>query len=777
MPRDDTAPPAEPAVPRPAQMMRDATAAPPDRLLPGRLPPKRLPPDTDPPRAEEGDAADLFARDRVDGLKEIDLLLPGVHCAACMRQVETGIAAVPGVAEARLNLSLKRLTIGFDAARVSASAIVKRLSEIGYAARPLDADTLRDIGRDAIGRDLLARLGVAGFAAMNIMLLSVGVWAGADAATRDLLHWVSALIALPAIAFAGMPFYRSAWAALRAARLNMDVPISLALILASAVSLSETLQSGAEAYFDAAAMLAFFLLLGRLLDHRTRRLARSAAAELASLTARSAQRLTAEGPVLVRVEDLRPGDLIRIAAGETLPADGTVVDGQTEIDRAMVTGESLPEDAGPGATLHAGMVNLTAPVTLKIAAVGSGTLIAEIGRMVAAAETGRNRYTRLADRAARIYAPLVHFAAAATFFGWLAVGLPGREALLIAASVLIITCPCALGLAVPVVQVVAGGRLFRAGVFVKDGAALERLAEVDLVVFDKTGTLTRGRPDVVAMPEGPAHRAAALALAETSRHPYAKAIAVALRARGVRPAMLSDVAEHPGQGLSALLQGHEIRLGRADWCGCAGKGGALDIGPAGTTEIWLVGVGAPTRFALCDALKTDAAAVVAGIRAQGLGVALLSGDAAAPVAAAAAATGIAAWRADLTPAQKRAALAAFAAQGARVCMLGDGINDAPALAAAHVSIAPASGTDIARSAADLVIPQDRLAPLLLARATALAARRRALENFGIAALYNALAIPLAVAGFVSPLLAALAMSGSSVLVTLNALRVGRRGRS
>ncbi|GIX13947.1 MAG: copper-translocating P-type ATPase [Paracoccaceae bacterium] len=712
------------------------------------------------------EGAGLFARDVGGGLREIELLVPAAHCAACIGTIERGLAAMPGVALARLNLSLKRLTVRFDPARVAAGAVLERLAGLGYDARPVDAAQMRALARDPEGRDLLARLGVAGFAAMNVMLLSVGVWAGAEAATRDLMHWVSAAIALPAVAFAGVPFYRSALRALRAGRLNMDVPISLALILAAGVSLSETAQGGPEAYFDAAVMLAFFLLLGRVLDHRTRRLARSAAAQLASLSARTAQLLTPEGPRLVRVEDLRPGDEVLVAAGETFPADGEVLSGESAIDRAMVTGESVPQPAGPGDAVHAGMVNLAAPLRVRVSASGEATLIAEIGRMVAAAEAGRNRYTRLADRAARIYAPLVHLAAALTFAGWLWAGLPAREALMIAASVLIITCPCALGLAVPVVQVVAGGRLFRAGVFVKDGAALERLAEADMVVFDKTGTLTEGRPEVIAMPGDPAARAAALALAEASGHPHARAIAAALRALGVRPAPVTGIAETPGAGVAGRLDGAEIRLGRADWCGL----------PRGDdTEVWLAGPGGAACFRLADRPKADAAATVAALKARGMAVTLLSGDAPGAVADTARAVGIADWRARLTPAEKCAALADLAARGHRVLMVGDGLNDAPALAAAHVSISPAGATDIARAAADLVIPAGRLEPVLAALAEARTARARALQNFAIAALYNALAVPLAVAGLVSPLVAALAMSGSSILVTLNALRPGGRG--
>ncbi|WP_118132407.1 heavy metal translocating P-type ATPase [Oceanicella sp. SM1341] len=715
-------------------------------------------------------AAARLARPDGKGRLALDLLVPEAHCAACIGTIERGLGRLPGVASARLNLSLHRLAVSFEPGRVSADDIIAALAKLGYSARPCDSAAMGEIASDARGRDLTARLGVAGFAAMNIMLLSVAIWSGADGATRDLLHWISAMIALPVVIFSGMPFHRSALRALRAGRLNMDVPISLAILLAAGVSLSETIQGGAEAYFDASVSLTFFLLLGRVLDHHTRRAARSAAAQLATLTARTALLVTPEGRAHVHVEDLRPGDRILVARGETLPADGVVLAGESEIDRAMVTGESLPEPARPGTPVHAGMMNLADALTVEVRATGEATLIAEITRMVAAAEAGRNRYTRLADRAARIYAPAVHIAAALVFAFWLATGLPLREAVMIAAAVLIVTCPCALGLAVPAVQAVVSGRLFRAAVYVKDGSALERLAEVDTVVFDKTGTLTTGRPEVT-LPPGltPDQAAAARLLAEASRHPFSRAIAghAGLRdaAAGAALPEAAGLAEIPGQGVEARIGEARVRLGRAEWCGVHGGAG---------TEVWLTGLGAPRVFRFADNPKPDAAATVAGLQARGLRVLLLSGDAPEAVAHAAGATGIAEWQARLTPAEKLAALHALAAEGRRVAMVGDGLNDAPALAAAHVSLSPASGSDIARVAADFVFPEDRLAPVLLSHAQSRLARRRALENFGLAAVYNVIAVPLAALGLVNPLIAALAMSGSSVLVTLNALRPGRR---
>jgi Cu2+-exporting ATPase len=718
--------------------------------------------------AESASGAERWARPAGGGLKAVDLLVPGIHCAGCLGTIERGLGAAPGIVSARVNLTMRRVRAVFDPARTSVAGTIEALAGLGYEARPFDAAAMAAIDRDEAGRDLLARLGVAGFAAMNVMLLSVAVWSGAEAATRDLMHWISALIALPAIAFAGVPFFRSAAGALKVRRLNMDVPISLAIVLASGVSLYETSVSGEHAYFDAGIGLVFFLLIGRYLDHRTRAAARSAAAELTALSARAATVIGAGGRrVTLAIDELEPGALVEVAPGERIPADGRIESGTSDLDRSMVTGEETPEAVGPGAEVHAGMLNLSGPLAVRVTATGERTLLAEIARMIESAERGRTAYDRWADQAARIYSPGVHLIAAAAFLGWFwATGGDWHRALTIAATLLIITCPCALGLAVPAVHAVAGGRLFRRGIFLKDAGALERLARVDTVVFDKTGTLTEGRP-VLADGPAPGHPAwpVAAALARASRHPLARALTAAAQARGVEPAGLAEVREVPGAGVEGRAGGVPVRLGRASWVGAA---------PGAGTEVWLgAGAAAPVSFRFEDALRADAAETVRALKARGLGVALFSGDAAGPVARVAGAAGIADARSGMTPADKLAALAALAHEGRRVLMVGDGINDAPALAAADCSMSPVAASDVSRAAAGLVFTGERLAPVLFALETARMARARALENFALAAAYNTVAIPVALAGLVTPLIAALAMSGSSILVTLNALRLRR----
>jgi len=700
------------------------------------------------------------------GRARLMLSLPTAHCAACMSTVENGLQALPGVRSARVNLTLKRVSVDADP-QVTAETLIAALNRLGYEAHELDAGLLSATETDRQGRDLLMRLGVAGFSMMNVMLLSVAVWSGAQDATRDLFHWISAAIALPTVVFAGQPFFRSAWAALRARRLGMDVPISLALILASAISLFETFHSGQHAYFDAAVMLAFFLLAGRYLDHRTRAIARSAAEELAALEVPRATRLRDDGAEeVVAISDLAPGDLVRVRPGARMPADGVVTEGTSELDRSLLTGETLPVWAGPGVQVAAGTVNLTGPLTLRVTAAGRDSSLHRMADLVAVAESAKTKYTSLADRAARAYAPLVHLLSLAAFGVWMwRTGGDLRTAINISAAVLIITCPCALGLAVPAVVTAASGRLFRRGLLIKSGTALERLAEVDTVLFDKTGTLTLGTPEATNLSDHPREvLELAAALAAGSSHPLARALAQAAQAAGIRPAALTDLREVPGYGVEARLRGRLLRLGRADWVGA-------DPLPL-TATYFCMGDGSPCRaFTFADRLRPGAVDAVAALRAQGLQVRLISGDTTAAVAAFAARLGIDDWTAGALPADKAALVADLTARGRRVLMVGDGLNDTAALAAAYVSISPASALDAARVASDMVLLGQDIAPLGAALRIARQSARRIRENFALAAAYNVVAVPLAFMGLATPLAAAAAMSASSITVSLNALRL------
>jgi len=698
----------------------------------------------------------------------LDLIVPDVHCAGCIASIEGALNKLPGVAGARLNLSTRRLSVGFaEAATTTPEDVIHAVEDLGYACRPFDAAAAGAAAEDKTGRELLRALAIAGFAAANVMLLSVSVWSGAEAATRDLFHWISALIALPAVAIAGQPFFRSALRALARGRLNMDVPISLAVLLASALSLHVALSSGEDAFFDAAVMLLFFLLIGRYLDHRVRARARDAVTRLLSLWSSTAVRIGPDGPETTPVDALAVGDLLLVAAGERLPADGVVVSGSGALDCAALTGESEPRRAAPGVEAPAGALALSGPITVRATAVGDDSYLAQAVRLMETAESGRARYVRLADKAARIYAPAVHGIALATFLGQLAWtdGDWGR-ALWVAISVLIITCPCALGLAVPAVQAVATGVLFRAGVLAKDGTALERLAEADRAVFDKTGTLTMGQPRVLADDLPPAAMALAAALARHSRHPLASGLARAGDGQGLP---VEDVVETPGQGLRGRVDGHSVALGARAFV--AGEDQPADASEY--SEVWVSVDGAPAmRARFEDALRPGAAETVRRLADRGFRPALLSGDHAPAVRRVADALGVADWRAAQTPLDKIRALTELKQDGARPLMVGDGVNDGPALAAAHVSMAPASASDVGRAAADFVLMGDDLSTVAFTLDVSRRARRLILQNFGLALAYNAIAIPIAILGHASPIAAAIAMSTSSILVTANALRLG-----
>lgn len=692
------------------------------------------------------------------------LSLPTIHCQACISTVERGLNAHPGIHSARVNLTLKRALIEADP-DLRAADLIPVLAGLGFEAHELDLASLAATQSDRAGRDLLMRLAVAGFASMNVMLLSISVWSGAADATRDMFHWISAAIAFPAVIFAGQPFFRSAWSALRVGRLNMDVPIVLALALALATSLWETSLSGEHAYFDAALTLTFFLLAGRYLDYRTRAVARSAAEELAALEVPRAIRMQSGAEVEVAVAELAIGDLILVRPGGRMPVDGVIAEGQSELDRSLLTGETLPVFAEPGTQVCAGEVNLTGPLVVRAEAVGEDTSLHRMADLVAIAESGRSRYTSLADSAAKLYAPGVHILSALAFVGWYLFTFDLRVALNIAAAVLIITCPCALGLAVPAVTTAASGRLFKKGMLIKHATALERLAGVDTVVFDKTGTLTAGTPQLENIADFDRQDLEiALALAQGSSHPLSRSLTLAARAAGVRPAQVSDLQERPGFGTEGQFQGRLVRLGRAAWLGA-------DQGSQ--TAAWLdTGTGAaPQGFLFHDSLRPGAAKAVSALKAAGKEVLLISGDTTGAVEQLANRLGIQKWVAEALPQEKAARVQMLSQQGHKVLMVGDGLNDTAALTAAHVSISPASALDAARVASDIVLLGQDLEPIAEACVVARKATKRIRENFRIATLYNVIAVPLAIAGFATPLIAALAMSTSSITVSLNALRL------
>ncbi|MEQ1755405.1 MAG: heavy metal translocating P-type ATPase [Micropepsaceae bacterium] len=700
----------------------------------------------------------------------LELAVRGMRCAGCMAKVENGVGQLPGVEEARVNLSAAKLNVRWNESRISADRIVARVNELGFEAFPYDPGAMLRQD-DEEGRFLLRCLAVAAFGASNVMFLSICVWAGFNGemgdATRDLFHWISGIIAIPCALYSGRPFFRSAFSSLAKRRANMDVPITLGILLALGLSVYSAVKGGQYAYFDAAVSLPFLLLIGRYLDHTLRRKARGAALDLAAMQTVTTTRIATDGTSQsVAAGDVLPGDQLLVAAGERVAVDSVVESGQGDVDVSLVTGESAPLAAKPGDVLKAGTLNLNSVLTLKATARVQDSLVADLARLFEAGQQNRGRYVRIADRAARIYVPTVHGAALFVFAAGVIAGLSIETSLTNAVTLLIITCPCALGLAVPAVQIVATSRLFRGGLLVKSGDALERLAEVDTVVFDKTGTLTYGRPVLTnENPIDPTVLARAAKIARASRHPLSRALA---QAAGPGAAAI-QVTEVAGEGLEAIVDGGIARLGKASFAGApadqAEQGSALWFSEPGKAAV---------GFQFRDGIRSDAGSTVSRLKRLGLRVEMLSGDRPAPAEAAAREVGIDDWFAANDPSQKSSHLEALKAAGHRTLMVGDGLNDSAALSLAHVSISPGTAVQASQTAADMILQGDTLAPIVEAIEVSRLAHKLVLQNFAFSALYNICAIPLAATGLVTPLIAAVAMSGSSLLVMLNALRLSSR---
>ncbi len=706
--------------------------------------------------------------DTPNGDKEISFFVPSMMCGGCMKKIENALTPITGVRSARANLSARRVTISWTGAERLALNFLDRLSETGFEAMPYAVDSIEtaDAKKD---RQFLRALAVAGFGAANIMLLSVAVWSGLggdmEHETRQLFHWVSALIAVPVVAFSGRPFFTSALTALRAQRMNMDVPISLAILLAVASSLGQLIAGGEHAYFDAAVTLLFFLLIGRYLEQHMRRRAGSAVKDLLALKSETTIRLCTDGTAeTVSSDDLREGDHIFVPAGFVISADGRVIDGQSELDVSVMTGESLPASVGPESTVFAGTTNLGSNLTIEVTARSDASMLAEITRLMEVAEQGQGAYRKISDQVAAFYAPAVHIVAGLTVVAWVLLGMSWPQALMIGVSVLIITCPCAVALAIPVVNIVAVGRLFRDGILCKSEDALERMSQITSVIFDKTGTLTEGKLSLKEGVQDDDLRVAA-SLAQSSHHPLSRALVDAARNRGQQ---LIPVGVHvtPGQGLEAQIDGHTVQLGSANFVGIP------EADTAQKAEVYLKRDGRPAiRFAFEEVLRPNAKETCDALRSRGMDITLLSGDGEGPAQTAAKLVDADTCVSRATPIEKSAYVRECNADGARPLYVGDGINDGPAAKEAFVAMSPADGARLSQNVADFVFQKNDLAAITETLKVSRSAQKLVRQNLMLAFAYNAVAIPLSVMGFATPLVAAIAMSSSSLLVTLNALRL------
>ena len=717
-----------------------------------------------------------FVEQDDEQVRSASLILEGITCAACIWLNERHVSALPGVLDFSVNYSTHRARLRWDDSRIHLSDVLKAIAEIGYVAHPFDPGRQEAVHKKEKAA-ALRRLAVAGLGAMQVMMLAVAMYAGdyygMDEQLRTFMRWVSMLLTVPVVVYSGAGFFRTAWRDLRRRQLSMDVPVSLAIGGAFAASVWSTAFSGPEVYFDSVCMFAFFLLTSRYLEMGARHRAGEAAEALVKLLPATATRLEEDGERLVAVSELNPGDRVLVRPGETIPADGLVMDGRSSVDESLLTGESLPRPRTGGDELVGGSVNVESPLVMRGAKVGEDTLVSAIVRLLDRAQAEKPRLARLADRVAGWFVGVLLLIASGVAIWW-SINAP-EQAFAVTLSVLVVTCPCALSLATPTAVTAASGALTRLGLLTTRGHALETLAQVDHVVFDKTGTLTRGmlqlsETAVLDPLRIDAQRGLqiAAALESGSEHPVAKA----LMAHVDKALRADDLVARPGHGMEGVVDGRRYRIGHPDYAAELSGSSVPKIADGNATHVVLGDEqGLLIRFALSDELRPDAAQAIRDLRDLGLQVEILSGDAAGAVQRIAGLLGIENARHGLRPDDKLARVRALQAGGRRVAMVGDGVNDAPVLAGADVSIAMGQGAQLAHASADMVVLSERLSALAGGVRKARQTRAIIKQNLGWALLYNLSAVPLAAAGLVAPWMAAIGMSASSLVVVFNALRL------
>jgi Cu2+-exporting ATPase len=716
-----------------------------------------------------------FVRQEGEHIKEASLILEGITCAACVWLNERHLKQLPGVLQVQVNYATHRARITWDDQAVQLSKILEEIQLLGYNAHPFNAERQENLRRQRRAKDL-RRIAIAGLSAGQVMMLAVALYAGAafgmEASTAALLRWFSLVLTLPVVFYAALPFYQSAWNAMLAKRLNMDVPVSLAVAGAFVGSVWATLQGQGVVYYDAITMFSLFLLSSRFLEHTAQEKSVEAAENLLKLAPAMATRVAGGQHQPVPVLELNEGDIILAKPGESIAADAEVIEGESTVDEALLTGESRPVPKLGGAQVIAGSINLESPLLLRVTGVGENTVLAGIIRLLDRAVAEKPRLAQLADQVAGHFTVglLILTAVVGVVWWWQE---PAR-AFEIVLAVLVVTCPCALSLAAPAAFAAAGSHLLRHGILLTRGHALETMAKVNHVVFDKTGTLTYGKPVLqraVTLADTDESRCLTLAasLEQASEHPLAQSFL----SRVAPPELIAvqDAQNLPGKGVSGTIEGVRYTLGSAalsDIVPTTLPGGL----PEGATLVWLCNEQrALAVFAISDGLRPQARELVEQLKAAGVRVTMLSGDAVDAVSHVAAETGIESWQAALRPEEKLAALREFQQRGDVVAMVGDGVNDAPVLAGADVSIAMGGGTQVARASSDIVLLTENLLDIRRALQTGHASIAVMRQNFAWAIVYNLLALPFAAAGMIPPWLASIGMSASSLVVVLNAMRL------
>ncbi len=728
------------------------------------------------------DLQQSFVRAENEHVREAALILEGIVCAACVWLSERHVSALPGVLEFRVNYSTHRARVRWDQRQIKLSDILAAIAAIGYIAHPFDPSRQEALQKRerAVA---LRRLAVAGLGSMQVMMLAVGLYVGEHQGMeewiREFLRWICLIISVPVVGYSAQPFYTAAWRDLRNWQPGMDVPVSLAILAAFAASVWHTWQGGGEVYYDSVTMFVFFLLTGRFLEMTARHRAGQISEALVRMLPATATRLDSAGAeTVVPIAELAPGDRVLVRPGETIPADGRVEEGASSVDESLLTGESLPVPRCGGEALIGGSVNTESPLVMRVEKVGTDTVLSAIVRLLDRAQGEKPRLALLADRIAGWFVAAVLVVAAVVLSAWWALS-DFDTAFRITLSVLVVTCPCALSLATPTAIVAATGALTRMGVLTTRGHALETLARATHAIFDKTGTLTYGRPQVVAVEplvDGLEPRrclALAAALERGSEHPVGRALA---EAAGPALPTATELHNTPGSGVEGWIEGRRYRVGRPEFAGAPPAGGAAGRDDLDAASTWVAlgdDSGLLAWFQLSDALRPGAAAAVVALQARGLKVELLSGDRPEAVAHVARELAIATARGSMSPQDKLERLRELQGQGAVVAMVGDGVNDAPVLAAAQISLAMGSGTQLAHATADMILLSERLEHLVrgvdMARRTLVIMR----ENFAWAIGYNLVALPLAAGGWLTPWMSAIGMSFSSLLVVVNALRLRR----
>lgn len=710
---------------------------------------------------------------------ETHLMVSGITCAACAWLIESRLDRLPGITQCRINSSSHLAQVVWDENTTGLGDIIRAIQSIGYDAEPWSAER-QQAALKTEHKQALMRLGVAGIGAMQVMMyaasLYLGAWEGIEPAHVQFLRWVSCIVTTPVLFYSGSPFLVGAWRSLRQRSLTMDVPVAIALMFAYCASIGSIVTGGPEVYFDSVTMFVFFLLTGRYLEMRARHSSEQARLRLSQRATLTARQQQADGSLrIVLAAHLQPGDQVKVLAGDTVPGDGIILDGHTAINESMLTGESLPLPRGPGDGVVGGTINVEQPVTVEITQTGKDSTLSALQNMLRRAQSERPLVARLADRVASFFVAAVLIVATAVYLFWQQ--RAPDDAFWIMLSVLVVTCPCALSLATPTALAAALAGYSRRGFIVTRPDALEQLPTITDAVFDKTGTLTTGRYQcarivVLAgqLTEDSAY-ALACALERDSEHPLAAAFS------GAPHSDVHAVKVVAGAGMEGTFNGERLRLGTPAFAAdFATSNNTPELTPPAPGQ-WLLLANATTAlawFEVIDSVRAGAQALVDHLQAQSIRTHILSGDPSGAAQTLGQNLGVDAVRDHASAADKVAYIQALQTSGRRVLMVGDGLNDAPVLAAADVSVAVANASDLAQLAADTMLLNPDLTALQRVITGTERTRRIIRQNLTWAILYNLLALPLAAAGMIPPWASALGMSASSLLVVLNALRAGDR---